>query len=162
MPRARINPPDGTVFVCPYLCGFQSRPLLNDDVETKDISPYKCPSCGKVGSLTTWTRPWYKVDTLWQSVIEHGRILSWRWRRKYCQNLAQHTLVMDRRGVYKLTGKLNSTVKMPCERARPFGYSSKSFKGSGWTQVLLCGACVEELAEAGRKLSEGWFKMHDL
>jgi hypothetical protein len=159
MQYAKIKAPKGLVFVCPSFCGFQSRPLLNEDVETKAGSPYKCPSCGALGSLKSWTRPWYKVDTPWQSLIEHLRSFTWPLRRRYCQNVAQYKLVVNRRGVYKLGGILEPTVTMPCERGMPFTYSSWSFRGSGWTQVLLCGECVCELAEAGKKLSEDFHKL---
>ncbi len=162
MPRTRIKPPKGTVFVCPDFCGFQSRPLVNDDSESKANSPFKCPSCGRVGSLITWTRPWYKVDTPWQSLVEYFRLLIWRWRRSYCQNLAKYTLIKDRRGVYSLRDKLAPSVKMQCERGMPFVYSSRSFEGSGWTEVLLCEQCVAELADAGRQLSESFRKQQTI
>ena len=149
------------VFVCPDFCGFQSRPLINEDLETKSESPYKCPVCGRVGSLSSWTRPWYEVDTIWQLLIEKFRLLTRRWWRRYCQNLAQYALVVNRRGVYKLTGCLEPTARVQCERCIPFVYSSWSFQGSGWTQVLLCGSCINELAEAGQKLSEDLRKLDE-
>lgn len=159
MPYAKTKAPKGMVFVCPQFCGFQSRPLLNEDVESKANSPYKCPSCGALGSLKTWTRPWYKVDTTWQSLVESFRLVTLPWRRRFCQNCAQYKLVANRRGVYKLAERLEPTVKMQSERGMPFIYSSRSFQGSGWTQVLLCGECVSELAEAGQKLSDDLSKL---
>lgn len=154
MPRATVKAPKGMVFVCPDFCGFQSRPPINDDLETKDQSPYKCPACGRIGSLSVWIRPWYEVDTTWQSLIEFFRLLTRRWWRRCCQNFAEYKLVVNRRGVYKLTSRLEPAARVQCERGIPFVYSSWSFQGSGWTQVLLCGSCVAEFAETGEKLSE--------
>jgi len=154
MPRTKVKAPEGMVFVCPRLCGYQRCPLLNGGSDAATGCTYRCPACGAVGTLQAWTRPWYKVDTLGQAIVEATRQAILPLRKRYCNNRADYKVVVDRRGIHKLGELLEPTVKVRCERNIPFMYSSRSFEGSGWTQILLCRECVCEIAEAGRRFSE--------